>query len=415
MSPGRDQQTRRVSLRCEQKRAVGEARRAEPGDTGCRQPRGNLCSFLFNSRLEGYNQFGQFQRIYLSDKFLSDDKKWDVMIMKIKLILTIHIVTAIVLSLFFIPVVAETNITLAATPALEQTATPHAESLPSENTIILNWFSTTGIVFGLLFLLGALFYMLLQYSHRLDNSGPIAQVYYEGLLQKENEKYEKFVNFRDFRGEVKQDPLWMKDNPVPEVPQDLEEYVTYSSDPYSPVYLDYGLYEKLDKNDLKYKKILEYQRKVSNWEKKLTLDSDIRRAKALEEAHALAIKSAKEGMDFDTGVLRGRGPEFVLEFTTVVVIIFAAVILGVLNVLSTEQIGTLLAAIAGYVLGRATSRSKEGTTQAPAAADMISIINAVRGTSPVEEPGKEEETKKGEEPKKPTGTPNQSNPEKPST
>jgi hypothetical protein len=360
----------------------------------------------------GYNRFGPFQRIYLYNDFLSDDKKLDVKIMKIKLILTIHIVTAIVLSLFIIPVVAETNMTLVATSEPEQTATLHAES---SSTIILNWFSTTGIVFGLIILLGALFYMLLQYSHRLDNSGPIAQVYYEGLLERETEKYEKFVNFRNFPEEVKRDPLWMKDNPVPEVPQELGEYAGYYSDPYSPELIEYALFEKLDKNDLKYKKFLEYKRKVSNWEKKLSIESDIRKAKALQEAHALAIKSAKEGMDFDTGVLRGRGPEFVLEFTTVVVIIFAAVILGVLNVLSTEQIGTLLAAIAGYVLGRATSRSKEGTTQVPAAADMVSIINAVRDTSPPKEPEKEEEPKKKEEPKGSTGEPNQSNPEKPST
>ena len=54
--------------------------------------------------------------------------------------------------------------------------------------------------------------------------------------------------------------------------------------------------------------------------------------------------------------MRGRGHAFVLEFTAIVVIIFAAVIAGVLKILTGEQIGTLLAAIAGYVLGRATTR-----------------------------------------------------------
>jgi hypothetical protein len=42
-----------------------------------------------------------------------------------------------------------------------------------------------------------------------------------------------------------------------------------------------------------------------------------------------------------------------------VLIIFTAAILGILDVLESEQIGTLLAAIAGYVLGRATSRGQE--------------------------------------------------------
>src|SRR5271166_4742589 len=57
----------------------------------------------------------------------------------------------------------------------------------------------------------------------------------------------------------------------------------------------------------------------------------------------------------------GRGPSFVLEFTAIVVIIFAAVTLGILGVLSGQQIGTLLAAIAGYVLGKATSGSRDTT------------------------------------------------------
>jgi hypothetical protein len=68
-------------------------------------------------------------------------------------------------------------------------------------------------------------------------------------------------------------------------------------------------------------------------------------------------------MDVDIAVFRGRGPSFVLEFTAVVVIIFAAMILGVLDKLHAEQLGTLLAAIAGYVLGRATAGASQGETQ----------------------------------------------------
>lgn len=63
----------------------------------------------------------------------------------------------------------------------------------------------------------------------------------------------------------------------------------------------------------------------------------------------------------DFSAFRGRGPEFVLEFTAIVVIIFAAVILGVGAILDAQQIGTLLAAIAGYVLGRGVSRGTSGT------------------------------------------------------
>lgn len=75
---------------------------------------------------------------------------------------------------------------------------------------------------------------------------------------------------------------------------------------------------------------------------------------------------AKLALNVDFSTMRGRGPEFVLEFTAVVVIIFAAVVLGILAILKNEQIGTLLAAIAGYVLGRATSRGRTGQGDAAA-------------------------------------------------
>jgi hypothetical protein len=100
----------------------------------------------------------------------------------------------------------------------------------------------------------------------------------------------------------------------------------------------------------------------------------VRRAKAqawnwyqadLTERKKEAAARAKLLLNVDFSALRGRGPEFVLEFTAVVVIIFAAVILGVLGVLDSNQIGTLLAAIAGYVLGKGTSRSQAAPPPSP--------------------------------------------------
>jgi len=81
----------------------------------------------------------------------------------------------------------------------------------------------------------------------------------------------------------------------------------------------------------------------------------------LKAAEVAAQKQARRALTVDFSALRGRGPEFVLEFTAVVVIIFAAVILGVVERLSSEQIGTLLAAIAGYVLGKGATRSRSGS------------------------------------------------------
>jgi hypothetical protein len=81
----------------------------------------------------------------------------------------------------------------------------------------------------------------------------------------------------------------------------------------------------------------------------------------LKPVREAAKKAADSAFNVDFSALRGRGPEFVLEFTAIVVIIFAAVILGVGSVLDSNQIGTLLAAIAGYVLGKAAPRRPSGS------------------------------------------------------
>ena len=51
------------------------------------------------------------------------------------------------------------------------------------------------------------------------------------------------------------------------------------------------------------------------------------------------------------------------HFTAEVVIVFASTALGFLGILDTQQLGILLAAIAGYVLGRATSKGGTATTR----------------------------------------------------
>jgi hypothetical protein len=75
-----------------------------------------------------------------------------------------------------------------------------------------------------------------------------------------------------------------------------------------------------------------------------------------------ARKSADLALKVDISAIQGRGPEFILEFTAIIVIIFAAVILGVATVLDSQQIGTLLAAIAGYVLGKGVARVQTQST-----------------------------------------------------
>jgi hypothetical protein len=132
----------------------------------------------------------------------------------------------------------------------------------------------------------------------------------------------------------------------------------------------------------------QYEKAYRKW------DSDFRREVLrlyeleVNAAREKAEENAKLAIDVDFAVLRGRGHAFVLEFTAIVVIIFAAVITGVLGILTGEQIGTLLAAIAGYVLGRATTRrdvaAQEGGERArPTSEDSGGAGGAIQARRPM--------------------------------
>jgi hypothetical protein len=77
----------------------------------------------------------------------------------------------------------------------------------------------------------------------------------------------------------------------------------------------------------------------------------IKRAKIGEDARNYARELLPE---IDVSAF-GGGWLFVLEFTTIIFIVFAALALGLVGVLGADQIGTILAAIAGYVLGKSTT------------------------------------------------------------
>jgi len=111
----------------------------------------------------------------------------------------------------------------------------------------------------------------------------------------------------------------------------------------------------------------EFQNKLEAWADKASGRAWAWYQEDRELKRADAQSQAKLGLQIDFAALRGRGQQFVLEFTAIVVIIFAAVILGILKILDNQQIGTLLAAIAGYVLGRAATRGGSPSQDAPAA------------------------------------------------
>jgi len=83
--------------------------------------------------------------------------------------------------------------------------------------------------------------------------------------------------------------------------------------------------------------------------------------KKVKELEATAKKRAEsfvpKSMDIS---LLGGGWAFLLEFSTVIVIIFTLLILGIAGVVSGKDITTILASVAGYVLGRATAGAGAG-------------------------------------------------------
>lgn len=81
-----------------------------------------------------------------------------------------------------------------------------------------------------------------------------------------------------------------------------------------------------------------------------------------EEIKETAMESAERQVPttMDTSLL-GGGFSFLLEFSTVIVIIFTVLILGILGIFEGNEVTPILASIAGYVLGKATSKGKETT------------------------------------------------------
>jgi hypothetical protein len=100
-----------------------------------------------------------------------------------------------------------------------------------------------------------------------------------------------------------------------------------------------------------------------------TYDAEARRRLAEEQRAQLAPPKGKDKnviSYFDFPSVAGQGPEFVLRFTALVTIIFAVIALSILGLLDPDQAGTILAAIAGYVLGQASARAARGGSEEPA-------------------------------------------------
>jgi hypothetical protein len=125
--------------------------------------------------------------------------------------------------------------------------------------------------------------------------------------------------------------------------------------------------EQVESEAERVKRIASLQ-ECQDWEKK----EKQRFAKALKEAEEEAKEKAEEKVPKSMDIsLLGGGFSFLLEFSAVIVIIFTLLTLGILNVLEGKDITTILASIAGYVLGKAqagaAAKKDEKTANLPEA------------------------------------------------
>lgn len=276
-------------------------------------------------------------------------------------------------------------------PSPSPSATRNGDSGP-DNPVHYSLESVT-IAGFLILVLGLVFYWQLRYAHVLEQTSYLGGVFRESVLNFEINRFaaphrEKWVN-----GEYHQEAL--AEFPPIELPDELrvldERFgggqlalqrrrdMNSFDDPWAPgtnrrpggTSLPTGGLGGLEAasdsvqtlNDYNSRK-KEYLDKRDTWVRKIHDTAKARYNEDLARQRKEAEKRTDEAVgSTDVAVLRGRGPQFVLEFTALIVILFLAVVLGVLGRLSEQQIGTLLAAIAGYVLGRATAGRSEG--QAP--------------------------------------------------
>jgi len=236
--------------------------------------------------------------------------------------------------------------------------------------------------------LGYLFFLQLQYTHRVDQTSYLGGVFRESVKNFEfnryaapdREKWEKGGYLREAATNEPPPSLSSLDSHVRDLDEKYgrnlwfartritSEVLGLSRGPTPPPGLgglggsrnpfdDETRPKKDDPEWVSYQKaVKDFGDTLEAWKEKITKEARTAYEADLAEDEKTADKHVNSAIETtDASLLRGQGPRFILEFTALIVIIFLAVVLGVLGVLKEEQIGTLLAAIAGYVLGKATT------------------------------------------------------------
>jgi len=275
--------------------------------------------------------------------------------------------------------VSATWITLGVSAFGQASQPPQTVSVPPSTA-----YSTGSLTVAIiaLVIVGLLFYLLLKWQQKQEQASYLATVFrdtVEGIEYKRlSASFEDKFNRGEYEDDVRFDSEWVKSNPLPQgyyggatrspygdnrrpsgyTPRPTRNRMPGDGPPGLPRSGDPTNRPRRTAEEEAAAALAEQQYEDSRreWDIKLSAEARARYQKALETcrttAHDLAAKATG---DVDLSALRGRGAEFVLGFTTIASIVFAALALGVLRVLDTQQIGTLFAAIAGYVLGRATT------------------------------------------------------------
>lgn len=197
-------------------------------------------------------------------------------------------------------------------------------------------------------------YMVFFFGRRLQTSAYLRDSLLEGAKQQELK-----ILLRELRDRAMEGPLDPQ-NPPPEgygTTRRLWEADRYSSSAKSPYWSRSNetpeqKAERLAEEQRQHQ--LETERKA--WESEERVRYEALRQQAEKQAAMRAEKKIPSSIDIS---LLGGGFAFLLEFSTVIVIIFTLLILGIQKTLEGKDIATILAAIAGYVLGKATSATKQ--------------------------------------------------------
>lgn len=198
-------------------------------------------------------------------------------------------------------------------------------------------------------------YMVFFFGRRLQTSAYLRESLIEGARQQELK-----ILVGELQIRAREGPLDPTKPPPDDYGPTLQLWEPLVSGMMARSYPDFGVSpnetpEEKTRREKREDERVRQEEVRKQWETEERVRYEVLRKEAERQAVDRAQKKVPTSIDIS---LLGGGWGFLLEFSTVIVIIFSLLILGILKVLEGKEIATILAAIAGYVLGKATSTAK---------------------------------------------------------